>query len=650
MFEAIGWNQSTDDSDQWDGFNDSGIEHFRGNPIFHLGREINQNAMDAAEDGLVKVNFIFREIETNSIPNLGEFKEIIKSCLQASQAESERAKSFFEHATKMLAKKSIGVLEISDSNTHGIKGPAVNGTPFFAFMKATGQSKKDSQIASGSYGIGKFAPYAVSSLRTIFVSTVYCGEDGKWQQLTQGKSVLMSHDYKGKRRRGVGFWGYCNKCKPITGTLPKSNGWLQRAANPKDYPAKKGTTIIILGFEPVKNWRELLAVSVAENFFGAIGNNKLEVNIDNELVLSHNTIHEFFDDRVILNALQNQKDEPERFNNCKTYLEAIQSIDEVQVEETENRDLGLCAIRILVGEHLPKKVCILRNGMMITDELNRLKSFPDFKEFVAVMECKSSKGNQLLRDMEPPRHDDFEPERLPSQKQAMGKKALSDLAKWAREMLKRHAKDPISDVTTLDELKDFFGDELSDGEGKETEEVNPVGKVIIRARPLARKPAENKTSDRGAEYFEGEEGGGSSPLQVSEGGRGEGGSSEGDNPGRGTGTGEGEGGSGGYGKGENGNGGRDDKPSRKLLNIRAVMNGIDSRKISFTPLITGAIRLQIMGAGADTDHNINLIKSSEGVIKGGCVVMNVKANCRTNLDVEMEKDFDGSIKVSAYEV
>ena len=640
MFDSIGWAHSSDDSDQWDGFNDSGIEHFRGNPIFHLAREINQNALDAAEDGLVKVNFRFLEIDTDNIPNLGEFKDIIKCCLGASQKESPRAKSFFENATKLLNKKRMGVLEISDSNTHGIKGPSINGTPFYAFMKATGQSKKDSQTATGSYGIGKFAPYAVSDLRTVFVSTVYCGDDGKWEQLTQGKSVLMSHDYKGKPRRGVGFWGFHDKCKPIVGCLSKYR-WLQRAANPKEYPAKKGTTIIVLGFEAVKNWRELLAVSVVENFFGAIGNNKLEVNIDDQIILSHQSICSFFNNHEILNIIKNQKDEPERFNDCKTYLEAIQNVNEVQVEDTENHDLGLCSMRILVRESMPKKVCILRNGMLITDELNRLKSFPDFKEFVAVLECKSSKGNQLLREMEPPRHDDFEPERLPAEKRTTGKKALSDLAKWARDKLKMHAKDPVSEVTALDELKDFFGDDLSEGDGKGTQEVNPVGKVIIRARPLPHKPVEKTFLDSDIDREGGEDGGGFSPIH-GEGNGGGTGLSDGTVPGKGTGNGEGGAGT--------GSDTQDNKPSKKLVNTRALVIGEGARKISFTPTVTGEIRLRFMGAGADTDHNISVVDSNEGLIKEGCVIMNVKANHRTTLNIKMDKNFDGSLKVLAYEI
>jgi hypothetical protein len=72
-------------------------------------------------------------------------------------------------------------------------GPSHNGTAFYAFMKAKGQSKKASDTATGSFGIGKFAPYAVSRLRTVFVSTVYKDAEGVIQRLTQGKSILMSH-------------------------------------------------------------------------------------------------------------------------------------------------------------------------------------------------------------------------------------------------------------------------------------------------------------------------------------------------------------------------------------------------------------------------------------------------------------------------
>jgi hypothetical protein len=93
---------------------------------------------------------------------------------------------------------------------------------------------------------------------------------------------------------------------------------------------------------------------------------------------------------------------------------------------------------------MPKKVAVLRNGMFITDELAGLKRFGPYKEFVAVLECKTDKGLALLRAMEPPRHDDFEVERLVTrEKISAGRTALRELTKWVRDMLERHATDPV---------------------------------------------------------------------------------------------------------------------------------------------------------------------------------------------------------------
>ncbi len=66
-------------------------------------------------------------------------------------------------------------------------------------------------------------------------------------------------------------------------------------------------------------------------------------------------------------------------------------------------------------------------------------------------------------------------EPLPAPKdQRRGRIALHYLAEWVREMLKRYAQDPVTAVTTVEELKEFFADEASEGtEGREGEE-NPL--------------------------------------------------------------------------------------------------------------------------------------------------------------------------------
>src|SRR5262249_39295432 len=157
--------------------------------------------------------------------------------------------------------KTIPVLAIRESRTTGVRGPCKNGTPYFAFMKATGLSQKEmveDETGLGSYGIGKFAPFAVSQLRTVFVSTVY--QEGKvYKQLTQAKALLTSHvDGKEKTHQGTGYWGVRKSCMPVEGPEPNAPKWLLRAPKAADIQKQLGTTFHILGFHAIANWEKIL--------------------------------------------------------------------------------------------------------------------------------------------------------------------------------------------------------------------------------------------------------------------------------------------------------------------------------------------------------------------------------------------------------
>ncbi len=630
---TIGWHHPTDESDQWDGFNESGIEHFRSNPLVHLAREIIQNSIDAADsDDKIVVCFRLKEVDTTTIPHLDELKSNFQHCLLAADEESEKAKVFFTNALDKLSRPKIKVFEASDYNTHGMRGPCKNGTSYYAFMKAKGQSKKDGDHASGSYGIGKFAPYSVSDLRTVFVSTIYKDEKGVCRQLSQGKAILMSHDVDGKRKNGIGFWGIKNKCQPVEGSssLPE---WILRSTNEAEYCSLKGSKISILCFNEEKHWKEYLAVSVAENYFAAISENKLSVEIDEAYILDSESINDFFTNVELKQLLNDSKlkGEPEQFGNAYHYYTALQPSPEVIEEFKEHAHLGLCSLRIMVGDDLPKKVCALRNGMFISDSINRLRQFSDYKEFVAILECRSEKGNKLLRLMEPPRHDDFEPNLLPTkEEQVKGRKSLTAIATWIRDMLKKHARDPVSDVTPLDELKDFFGDEGGEGTGTTTEEMNPMGRLFFRAKPV--KPTSSKvttTTDGEGDAGEGDDGTG--------GGGKDGKGGAGSSGGKGVST------------GGAGSGGKEKKPV-EITNIRAIVSGSRARKLLFTPTTTGKIAVTVLEAGADNDYMASVENSDVGMVEGGAIILDAVSGERLALNVTLSQDFTGAIKVVANEI
>ncbi len=630
MTSSIGWNHPIDESDQWDGFNDSGIEHFAGRPVPYLAREVNQNSYDSRTEGQVIVRFNRNTVETSTIPHLSELINTITLCQKAAVIESEKAKVFFQRAQELLEQKSISVLSISDHNTRGIAGPCKNGTPFFAFMKAHGQSKKNNSTELGSFGIGKFAPYAVSDLRTVFVSTVYSDPEKGPTRLTQGKSIFMSHDDQGSvRRRGVGFWGVKEKCQPVPDEGFLLPNWLQRGGSDLSQ-ADIGTTLSILGFDPSPGWQERIAASVAENFFGSIANGSLRVEIDNQkYVLAQETIRQFFSTEKVLNVIRSEEREPELFSNAQQYWTTLSSLSETIVEESQTQNLGLCRLRIRLGEGLPKRVCFLRNGMFISDQiaLPGLKNFSDFKDFVAVFECIDPSGIELLRAMEPPRHDSFQYARLASKEdQKRGKNALREVAQWIRDMLKRHAKDPVAEVTSLDELKDYFADDadLSD-RSLGNEESNPNGKIVIRARPLTVKPSplilvgRESTTDLGnvegvrdvADGGIDSENDASSPKEQEQGRQ---------------------------------------RASVSLNGLRAVTTSSKSRRISFTPAQTGSISVSVFEAGADSDYPLMLTDCSIGEIKAGRLQIDIQRGERLSIDVSFKSAFDGALKVVAHEV
>jgi hypothetical protein len=634
--KKIGWHHPIDPAGQWDGPNDSGIEHFRGDPLRSLAREVCQNSLDASASGdPVEVVFRVYERPTAEIPNLAELKMAVSRCREAAGADT-KAVSLFKEAAALLEKQKIIILEIVDSNTTGIRGPATKGTPYFSFMKARGLSVKDSHTASGSYGIGKNAPYAVSGLRTVFVSTVYKEESTeKFQQLTQGKAVLMSHyDASGQQvHQGTGYWGRIDGCLPVFDICPCS--WLMRTNRPLSdrTHSDAGTKLSILAFNGGKHWKKILASAVAANFFGAIHQGKLVVRLEDDkdpMRIDRKSIPDIFIDKAIRDALAEHSDTGlEHFDYCAKYLETLRQPE--HTHSTNQKHLKVCELRLTVSENLPKRVCFLRNGMFITDslEISGLKSFAEFKEFSAVFECVSEEGNSLLREMEPPRHDDFESERLSVDRKQKGEQALKELAKWIREELKKHAKDEVKEITTLDELRDFLGDESDQGSGKAPEEVNPFGDILLNAKPFRR--------NRGAVAWAG----GDASVADSDDAGGE---FEDESPDKNKDD------------GKNNSEAKQQTPAASenrqvpLQNVRSVVMDSDKRRISFNPGISGDVRLRFYKSGADSDFLLPVAACDESVVNEHSIIIQVKAGVRYTVTLKFAESFDGALKVAAHEI
>ena len=184
MTSEIGWRFPPTNGGRVDGFNDPGIAYFAGSPLSSLARETLQNSLDARGTLGMPVHVSFELINLSSV-DIGrdELSEAIIASSQAAQGDP-MAERGLQIADDLIGEESIPCLRVSDSNTTGLRGDQ-----WRTLVKMQGVSlKPEVEGAGGFHGIGKYAPFAVSDLRTVFYWTCY-QQNGNEVEHFQGKLV-----------------------------------------------------------------------------------------------------------------------------------------------------------------------------------------------------------------------------------------------------------------------------------------------------------------------------------------------------------------------------------------------------------------------------------------------------------------------------
>ena len=540
--DDIGWCFPPTSGGRIDGFNDPGIAHFAGAPLASLARETKQNSLDAAlaPDQPVHVSFELIDLHPGNVGQ-DELAKAIDSSIQTAGDDS-LASAALTAATKSIMSDVIPCLRVSDRNTTGLRGDQ-----WRALVKMQGVSHKpEMEGAGGSHGIGKYAPFAVSTLRTVFYWTCF-RDDGKEREKFQGKSVLMSHtNAEGEETQGTGFFGVKKNCLELTQEIPQSFRVLDRHRRPV-----QGTSLAIIGFRETDDWRRRVAASTIENFFYAIGTGQLTVIVEpdesSELMeVDRGSLENWFQHLTE----DTGPDDPEK--TADDPLREAQifwklSRDEPAAEKQDS-ELGHCRLWIHTAEGLPSKVAFVRRtGMLVTTQQPGLIRFHGYREFAALCVFEDPAGNELLRRMENPKHDQFEPDRLPKDERSRGRSALKRITDWIRSEIRKQAGPPEGGrKTMLSELAVYlpdyqpeepFDDAGHDG-GEGSGEPGFGERVTLTLKPV-RHPAPpiapvNDRSD-GSGDGDGDDVGVMGGAGTGSGGSGEGGRGEGDGQG-GTGT------------------------------------------------------------------------------------------------------------------
>ena len=258
------------------GVNDVGIGVFKRKPYIGLTKEILQNSTDAPNHNLpagtpVRVRFELVYIDRDDIPDVDRLNSVIHKCYEyyPNGDDGVKLKTIQDAADRYLAHPGkVPVLKISDYNTTGLCGVlAEKGSKWSGLVRERSATNKTGG-SSGSFGVGKFAPFTFSSLRTVFYSTKTV--DG--ETAFQGKALLTTFKEEGQLKHNIGLFADTTS-ENYDAVLTTDD------IAPIFRRDEVGTDIFVLGFEKDSDWMEQSAISVIEYFFYSIFKGNLEVTV-----------------------------------------------------------------------------------------------------------------------------------------------------------------------------------------------------------------------------------------------------------------------------------------------------------------------------------------------------------------------------------
>lgn len=469
------WSFPSNNKGDINGIGNSGVETFQGTPLKSLAREICQNSLDAALEGkTVEVELMPFALDIGEFPDAESLEKAFRASLDFWSVQSvKKATDFFERAIKMLESGSIPFLRISDFNTTGLKGSKSEyNTPWCNLTKSSGASDK-AGTSGGSFGIGKFAPYACSEFRTVFYSTLDIENVTAFQGISRITSFRTDDD---DITVGVGYYGDDNN-QPVYSQL-KLDPHFRREKN------QTGTDIFIAGFRFYStDWKDSIITSVLDGFLYAIYTGKLVVRVS-DVVIDKDTLP------ALIAEYQTSLSE-----NADKYYTVLTSDDTVWYEvDFKNHGTVRLGLIIQSDKHqveMHRKVAMIRKtGMKIMDRGNISGIIP----FAGVMLIEGEKINDFLRNLENPQHTKWEPERMEPKSQVPYARAyIKELVDYIKDCLEKLKQD--SDVDEIDpDVGEYLPDEGDMDSGEDAHETESLPDTIKAIEVTIPPRSNTKTS------------------------------------------------------------------------------------------------------------------------------------------------------------
>ncbi|PZR19668.1 MAG: hypothetical protein DI539_13285 [Flavobacterium psychrophilum] len=449
---AINWKWGAEEKKKGDeGFNNAGILTFNSHAINSFVRELFQNSNDARLPGKSKVviNIEYCTIRKSDIPAFDQFKKVLD---QVQKSHPYQVK-FFKKAYESIKGDKIPFLVYSDYNTKGLEGKDTeNGSSFVACVLSEGVSAKEDKSAGGSFGIGKNAIYGISNLRTVFYSSY--NRDG--EHIFQGVAKLASYKTGSRNHEGRIYLGNGEERSSIR--------------KQKDIPEvfrrdASGLSQYVMGVELEDNWHTEFSKAVLRNYWMLLHEGRLEV----ELFKNGTSIQRINARNVesMMEELFSQEEEQDEtltpYGNPYWFYQAVKNGKQTSFDIPI---IGPCTFYYIEHEQGENNVAYLRNGMVIFSKTElRLVGV----NITGVFLCDNKKGNQVLRMMEPPKHDSFEEQMLENNDDELTKKdgvlilkniknSIRGVIKELIDKYKQPTETPAFLTELFDDLQKAFAD------------------------------------------------------------------------------------------------------------------------------------------------------------------------------------------------
>ena len=241
--------------------------------------------------------------------------------------------------------------------------------------------------------------------------------------------------------------------------------------------AKRGTDVIIVGFIESVNWVENIKKAVLKNFFIAISEGRLIVELkdgNKAHLINSDTLSQIFadlaDDREMVATVQLYK----AFTtpDCKELLEVLEPDDvEVYIKCDSSYKRTIANFRA--------------TGMLVGTYFRKI-----LQHYATVVIVRGQKLGELLKDTEPPRHNRWDYKQIePSdkEKRKSARNSIQCIENLVLELLKKQFEVPIEDTVDAAGVGEYIPDDI-EGLGS-----NAEGDDVLKAKIKIGKVNTNRT-------------------------------------------------------------------------------------------------------------------------------------------------------------